>query len=54
MNEQKEVISRVNAEISHIESLMTNDLQQSMAQHEHVESVVQLPGDVICRYLMCT
>jgi len=43
-NEQKEVINQVNAEISHIESLMTNELQQNMAEHEHAESTVQLPG----------
>ena len=47
MSEQKELIGRVNAEMSHIESLMTNELRQSTARHEHAQSAVQLPGMMV-------
>ena len=47
VDELQEVISHVSAEISHIESVMSNELWQGngIAKQEHTESAVQLPGD---------
>jgi len=50
VNEHRDVLSRMSAEISQMESMMTDKLRHTKADHEHAASTIQLTGN-LSRYL---